>query len=213
MEEIWKKFENIEVSNLGHLKTRNHKDGTWGGSNHSTGYKHYNSYKVHRLVAHLFLDMEIKFNETNHVDHINGNRSDNRVENLRIVTRRENGQNMKSHRDGRLYGCYCDTRHKTPRWIAQITIDNICIHLGAFDSEPEAHDMYDKCLNEYNKTGKILKKQKHIKIAVGFDKAADRFKVQYTDENGKRKHLGSFKTIEDAMECKNNNIHVESILK
>ena len=34
------------------------------------------------------------------IDHINGNRIDNRIENLRIVTKRGNQQNQKKHRAG-----------------------------------------------------------------------------------------------------------------
>ena len=43
--------------------------------------------KVHRLVAETFLKNE---NNLNIIDHINGVRNDNRIENLRWVTVREN---------------------------------------------------------------------------------------------------------------------------
>jgi len=59
------------------------------GSIHSTGYRHVTwqnkIYKVHRLIfllEHGYMPAEI--------DHINGNRSDNRIENLRPATRSEN---------------------------------------------------------------------------------------------------------------------------
>ena len=40
------------------------------------------TYQVHRIVAETFLS---DYNETLYVDHINGIRTDNRVENLRMV--------------------------------------------------------------------------------------------------------------------------------
>ena len=45
---------------------------------------------VHRLVAEAFID---KPDELSEVDHINGNRADNQVSNLRWVTRSENNLN------------------------------------------------------------------------------------------------------------------------
>lgn len=59
------------------------------GSIHKTGYRHITwqgkPQKAHRLIFmlhHGYMPKE--------VDHINGNRSDNRIENLRAVTRSEN---------------------------------------------------------------------------------------------------------------------------
>lgn len=63
--------------------------GQEAGSIHKTGYRHVTwmnkIHKVHRLIfvlVHGYLPKEI--------DHINGDRADNRIENLRPVTRSEN---------------------------------------------------------------------------------------------------------------------------
>ena len=70
---------------------------TFGG-NSGNGYKRIRSagqyYFCHRLVVETFIGEIPKDCE---VDHINRNRSDNRVCNLRIVTRSENSRNTSAH--------------------------------------------------------------------------------------------------------------------
>lgn len=111
--EIWKKIEEIpdmEVSNYGRfrsidrtiLKLRNgklvkvkYKGKIRKTSTDNNGYQkicvHRNgvmkAYVAHRLVAKYFLE---DFNPELEVDHIDDNRSNNKVTNLRMVTRLEN---------------------------------------------------------------------------------------------------------------------------
>ncbi len=74
------------------------------------------------------------------IDHINCNRIDNRFENLRLVTDRENMQNMKVHREGKLVGCSFHKRMN--KYMARIVIGKKLIHLGYYDTEEEAHNAY-----------------------------------------------------------------------
>lgn len=74
------------------------------------------------------------------IDHINGNPSDNRLANLRVVDRAGNAQNRrKAHRDSShgFLGAAWNSQHK--RWQAKIVANGKRYHLGYFDSAEAAH--------------------------------------------------------------------------
>ncbi len=91
--------------------------------------------RVHILVAHAFLD-----NDENKkmVDHIDGDRMNNDVFNLRWATRSENGQNRKLNKNNTtgVKGVSFDTRVK--KYYASIQIDGISVQLGCFDNLEDA---------------------------------------------------------------------------
>lgn len=89
-------------------------------------------------------------------DHINGIRYDNRLCNLRVVTRRENLCNKKCHREGttvsRYIGvCTAHSSKKNP-WLARICINGKTKYLGVFPTELEAAQAYLQTLNELEGT-------------------------------------------------------------
>jgi len=71
-------------------RRRSSLDETWtfGRHDRSSGYMHIGSHVVHRIVAFAFLGSPPS--ENNVVDHIDTDRSNNRAENLRWVTRLDN---------------------------------------------------------------------------------------------------------------------------
>lgn len=97
-----------------------------------------NSVLVHRLVW-FYVHGEWP---TNQVDHINGDRADNRLVNLRVVTHRQNTQNRPEHRTGRLVGC----RLKNNRWEARVLLAGTSQYLGMYATEQEAHQAYLRAL-------------------------------------------------------------------
>ncbi|MBL0233220.1 MAG: HNH endonuclease [Chitinophagaceae bacterium] len=71
------------------------------------------------------------------IDHINGDSLDNRKENLRICSFRENSRNLiKDVFKG-------VTKTKNGKYQAQITYNNNHVTLGVFSSESEAARVYD----------------------------------------------------------------------
>ena len=100
--ETWKQYlnTNYEVSNLGNVRNKKTK-AVLATEDTGNGYLYvglqmpdgsYKKARVHRLVAITFLEFE-RTEERNEVDHINGVKTDNYVENLRWCTHKENMNN------------------------------------------------------------------------------------------------------------------------
>lgn len=124
--EVWKQYldTQYEVSNLGNVRNKNTKVVL---SQEDTGNGYlcvglqidkgvYKKTRVHRMVAMAFLEFQ-RTEERNEVDHINGNKSDNSVDNLRWCTHKENMNNPVTRRKIRrgvkryrlqLQKCNCD---------------------------------------------------------------------------------------------------------
>ena len=104
--------------------------------------KHKRKVNIHRLVARAFLG------EPNGlvVDHLNGDRSDNRVENLEYVTMRENILRGRTGQSGSKKKCSSRGVTVSPwnRYVASIRIKGKSNYLGSFDTEHEASIAYEK---------------------------------------------------------------------
>lgn len=105
------------------------------------------SVQVHKLVAICFLN-HIPNGHINVVDHINGDKKNNNLSNLHIVTGRANISDcFRKDRNtlaSKFVGVHWHKRQK--RWISRISINGISNHLGCFISEQDASDAYQIAL-------------------------------------------------------------------
>lgn len=109
--------------------------------------------KVKEIKLHRFL---LNF-PTLEVDHINGNSLDNRLENLRLVTKEQNAQNKKLSKNSKS-GYKGVSPHKSSgKWQAQIRAFGKLKYLGVFNQPEEAHLAYVKASEKYHGNyGKLL---------------------------------------------------------
>jgi hypothetical protein len=93
--------------------------------------------KAHRL-AWFYVHGEWP---TEHLDHINGDRTDNRICNLRMVSNAVNMQNLKRARSDNRLNLLGVTAQKN-RFRARIQVDGKLKQIGSFLTAEEAHDAY-----------------------------------------------------------------------
>jgi hypothetical protein len=122
--------------------------GKVAGSHHYTGYKYLRlfgkSYPQHRL-AWLY---EYGYIPDCEIDHINQNKSDNRLCNLRLATREENRQNTSTYKNNTSgkKGVHWHKGHK--KWYARITVNGVRVSLGLFNDLNEASTAYQNAVKQ-----------------------------------------------------------------
>jgi len=103
------------------------------------------NYYAHRLAWM----MRVGDPEGFQIDHIDGDKSNNRLVNLRLADMRQNQQNLTIHgrRESSLIGAYPGKSPST--WHAKIKVMGKQTHLGSFASEQEAHEAYVAARNRF----------------------------------------------------------------
>ena len=169
MQEIWKDvidYQGVyQVSNLGNIKSLSRikfnkgkfpfmanerilkqaidGNGYYNVSFHKNGKR--NTVHPHKLVAESFLGHK-RCGLKLVVDHINNNPLDNRLENLQVITQRQNATKDRTNKTSKYAGV---SWHKAlNKWRSYIKINDKQIHLGYFINEEEASEVYQNKLKE-----------------------------------------------------------------
>lgn len=119
------------------------REGDAAGSRHNEGYLHISvdgrRYLAHRL-AFLYVHGRFPAADT---DHINGQRDDNRLSNLRETSRSENLQNLRRAKSHSQSGFLGVSWHKAAKqWRAEIRVSGKYVYIGLFPTAQLAHAAY-----------------------------------------------------------------------
>jgi hypothetical protein len=104
-------------------------------------------YFVHQLVAMAFLDHSV-CGMKKVIDHIDFDRTNNHVSNLKVVTARENCSRSQRKKTSIYVGVHFVRR--LSKWSSEIRIGNTKKYLGLFNCETQAHIAYQEQLKLVN---------------------------------------------------------------
>lgn len=126
--------------------------------------KHYNE---HRYIMEQHLGRKLKRNE--YVHHINGNKRDNRLENLQIMSPAEHNDLHKTKLPKTKICKVCGKEFEPP--VKHRGRNTICSHECWLKYHKELSKKYSKKINQYDKEGNFIKTWDSIhEIARAFGK-------------------------------------------
>jgi hypothetical protein len=160
--------------------------------------------KKHSLHRYIYYELEMnKLDSTTPVvDHINRNKLDNRIENLRAVSHSENCRNVgkSSNATSKYFGVSYSTNKK---WTCRLGNSNF-----TYDIEEHAAYHYDLLaidaglytkLNNIDKPSDFVKREKKLRdLPTGIYIFYSKYEVHY-----RKKRIGRFTTLEEAIFCRN----------
>ena len=97
------------------------------------------SCKKHRIVGYAFLGLDIN-NSKQQIDHIDRNKLNNNMNNLRIVSHQENQFNKVSN----------GYTIRGNKYQVRIKLNHQETHIGTFDTKEEAHQAYLQAKEKYH---------------------------------------------------------------
>lgn len=130
----------------GEILYKNTKNNIYNDRGYIKIYLYMGKNKRHALKGHQFAWYYIYNECVNEIDHINGIRDDNRIVNLRTVTRQQNQWNRKTAK-----GYYIVKYKDSTYYESQIYLNTKRIRLGSYKTEQEARNAYLAAKEKYHK--------------------------------------------------------------
>lgn len=169
------------------------------------------TYKVHQLVAIAFLGYVQDGYKTHIVNHIDNVKENNKLSNLELVTPRYNTSCHKKNGTSKYTGVSYHSGDK--KWLSSIQISGVNISLGRHDNEIDGYKTYQKALkNKDLFKGDITEFRlkmgiKNVRVPtskhVGIYQLSKNKKwVAVVKISRKTKHVGFFKTEQEAYEAR-----------
>jgi len=120
------------------------------------GHAALKGYRLINLLNQKFLAHRVAWMYINgefpslYVDHINGRREDNRIDNLRLVDLKTNIENQRSASKRNKLGVLGVHSHQG-KFRASITVDRKRVHIGMYDTADAAHAAYIDAKRKFHK--------------------------------------------------------------
>lgn len=188
MKEVWKDIDDFkgvyQISNLGRLKSfKKEANGkVLSNTNKKGDYfsvilrkgDRVRSTRIHRLVAEAFIPNPKKLSQVHHKD---GNKQNNRVENLEWISVREHRLITQQQKPSTINGLIFYNKFVRPKVVQQYSLDGEL--LGEYNSCTEAHLITKVCARNIHQVAsrEEYKKGKYRKQAGGYI-------WKYKDEGG-----------------------------
>jgi len=146
--ELAKVFRLTESGGLERLLKRN---GVWisveNKANTAKGYcdvKYQGKQIRYHRIVYILVNGDILDN-TLVIDHLDGDKLNNAIDNLRLCRHRDNDLNKSKHRTTNIRGCYYHKKYK--KWQAQIWVGSKRVSLGYYETAELAMAIYLKAYN------------------------------------------------------------------
>jgi hypothetical protein len=121
-------------------------------------------YLAHRIIYEMAYG---SIPELYQIDHVNGIRTDNRVDNLRLATRSQNNCNSSKRKDNASGFKGVNWHKASKKWRARITIFNKEKRLGCFSTKEEAYEARLTAEKKYH--GEFVPSEER-KLVVGLNR-------------------------------------------
>lgn len=120
------------------------KIGDTAGNDHPSGYQQV-TVAGHKVLLHraawLYVNGQIP--DGKEIDHRDGDKSNNRIKNLRLATHQQNQENLTTCRSDSKSGLQgVSWRSQNSKWVVRIMVKGKRKHVGTFTTKAEAHTAY-----------------------------------------------------------------------